>query len=185
MKIYIIEKDKEKFKYLVPYFDEIEDVYLINTDFKTFIQNNYVECIVSPANSFGLMDGGYDMAITKYFGTNIQDKVQQYIIENYYGEQPIGTSFIIDINDNQKLIHTPTMRTPSRIKDELVIYQCMRTTLITAIQNNIESILIPMFGGLTGCIHPQVIAKMMLYAYEQVQNPPQEIRWENVKSLKQ
>ena len=39
----------------VGYFDDIEDVYLINTDFKTFMQNNYVECIVSPANSFGLM----------------------------------------------------------------------------------------------------------------------------------
>ena len=58
-------------------------------------------------------------------------------------------------------------------------------TVIKLKRNNIESILIPMFGGLTGCIHPQVIAKMMLYAYEQVQNPPQEIRWENVKSLRQ
>ena len=52
MKIYIIEKDKDKFKYLVPYFDDLEDVILINTDFNTFMNEYNIECIVSPANSF-------------------------------------------------------------------------------------------------------------------------------------
>lgn len=184
MKIYIIEKNKEKFSKLVPYFDDLENVILVNTDFETFMKNNDVECVVSPANSFGLMDGGYDMAITKWYGKEIQQKVQNYILEKYYGEQPVGTSFIIDINENEKLIHTTTMRTPEKIKDETIIYQCMRMTLITAIQNNIHSILIPMFGGLTGDVPPQNIAKMMRYAYDQIQKPPEKISWEYVKRLK-
>lgn len=184
MKIYIIEKDKDKFKYLVPYFDDLEDVILINTDFNSFMNEYNIECIVSPANSFGIMDGGYDLAITNYFGKELQNKVQNYIIENYYGEQPIGTSFIIDINEKQKLIHTPTMRIPSKIKDERIIYQCMRTTLITAKQNNVENILIPMFGSLTGGIHPRIVAKMMRYAYEQIQEPPEKLTWDYVRKLK-
>lgn len=167
MKIYLIERNKEKFKYLVPYFDELEDVVLINSDFRTFLQNNHVECIVSPANSSGFMTGGYDLAIVDYFGREVQDKVQDYISQNLNGNQTVGTSFIIDINDNHKLIHTPTMNRPSRIKDESVVYQCMRETLLTAKQNNVQSILIPMFGGSTGGLKPQVIARMMKYAYDE------------------
>jgi TctA family transporter len=60
----------------------------------------------------------------------------------------------------------------------------MRTTLITAKQNNIENILIPMFGGLTGGIHPKNISKMMRYAYDQVQEPPEKITWEYIRKLK-
>src|SRR5690606_12862050 len=69
------------------------------------------ECLASPANSFGLMDGGMDQAITDYFGDQLQQRVQQYIIDEYYGEQPIGTSFIIGTKDERipYLAHTPTM----------------------------------------------------------------------------
>ena len=34
------------------------------------------DCINSPANSFGLMDGGIDEAITMYFGQQMMDRVQ-------------------------------------------------------------------------------------------------------------
>lgn len=168
MKIYIIERNIEKFKYIIPYFDDLEDVILINSDFKEFMDNYDIECIVSPGNSYGIMNAGYDKAITNYFKENIQDKVQEYIIENYNREQPVSTSFIININDNKKLIHTPTMRVPRKIKDEKVIYECMKSTLILAKQNNIESILIPLFGAGTGKIKPQIIAKLMKDAYDEI-----------------
>ena len=178
MDIYIIERDERKFKYLIPYFRN-EKVKLVNDSFEHFIINNKVQCVVSPANSFGLMDGGYDLALTEYYGDQLQERVQQYIVDNYYGEQPVGTSFIVEAGkDNQYLIHTPTMRTPEEIVDARIIYQCMRTTLIVAKQNNIESILIPMFGGSVGNVKPQVISKMMYKAYEQIQNPPKKIDWD-------
>ena len=142
------------------------------------MQKTNVECIVSPANSFGLMDGGYDLAISEWFGPQLQKNVQQYIIDNFWGEQPVGTSFIIDANEKgQKIIHTPSMQTPREIVDPFVVYQCMRTTLMCAYQNNVKSILIPLFGGGCGGVHPQTIAKMMKLAYDQIHNPPDKLDW--------
>ena len=48
-----------------------------------------VECVVSPANSYGFMDGGYDLAITNYFGEALMEKVQRLIIKNklYHGRK--------------------------------------------------------------------------------------------------
>lgn len=184
MKIYIIEKDFNKFKYLKLYFND-EDVILINESFEQFMKNTKVQCVVSPANSFGIMDGGYDLVLTKWYGKQLQKRVQKYIMKNYYGEQPVGSSFIIETRkDNQYLIHTPTMRTPEKIVDTRIIYQSMRTTLIVAKQNKIESILIPMFGGLTGCVRPQVIAEMMYLGYYQIMKSPKKISWDTINDLK-
>lgn len=184
MKIYIIEKEFDKYKYLPLYFGDLDNVVLVNEDFKYFMENNNVQCIVSPANSFGLMDGGYDLAITNWYGSQLQERVQEYIIKNFYGEQPVGTSFIVEAGkDDQFLIHTPTMRTPNKIRDEQVVYQCMRSTLITAMQNNISSVLIPLFGGKTGGVRPQIIAKMMRLAYDQLNDVPKKIDWDYAEKI--
>ncbi len=184
MKIYLIERDYQKFQHLKACFIK-EDVVLVNDSFQSFMTKNKVQCVVSPANAFGLMDGGYDLAITEWYGNQLQDRVQEYIIKNFFGEQPVGTSFIIETNrDNQYLIHTPTMQTPQLIKDPRVIYQCMRSTLIEARKNNIESILIPMFGGSCGRVKPQIVAKMMWAAYTQLKSAPQEIDWRYAEKIK-
>ena len=182
MKIYIIDCSKDKLKYAELYFYDCDDVECVCDRLENFLDNHSVDCIVSPANSFGLMDGGYDLAITEYFGEQLQNRVQQYIIDNFYGEQPVGTSFMIESGiPGCALIHTPSMRTPQIIKDPLVIYQCMRTTLMCAIQNNVKSILIPLFGGGCGEVHPQLISEMMWKAYAQIKNPPQKLGWDYVE----
>lgn len=73
------------------------------------------------------------------------------------------------------------MRTPEEIVDPRIIYQCMRTTLIVAKKNNIQSILIPMFGVDVGKVKPQIVSKMMWKAYKQINNPPKKIDWEYVE----
>ena len=182
MKIYIIDRTWDKLKYAQLYFYGCDDVECVCESLDTFLDNHSVDCVVSPANSFGLMDGGYDLAITEYFGDQLQNRVQKYIIDHYYGEQPVGTSFIIESGvPGCAIIHTPSMRTPQEIKDPLVIYQCMRTTLMCATQNNIESILIPLFGGGCGEVHPKLIAEMMWKAYLQIKKPPQTISWDYVE----
>lgn len=178
MKIYIIDNSIDKLKYAELYFFDYKNIECVCLNLDNFLDTYAVECVVSPANSFGLMDGGYDMAITEYFGEQLQKRVQQYIIDVYYGEQPVGTSFIIDSGvPGIQLIHTPTMRTPQPIKEPLVIYQCMRTTLMCAMQNKVKSLLLPLFGGGYGEVPPKLIAKMMREAYEQLNNPPKMLDW--------
>ena len=88
------------------------------------------------------------------------------------------TSFLLEAGrDGQSLIHTPTMRTPQRILDARVIYQCMRTTLMCAAEHAVESIVIPMFGGATGGVRPHLAADMMWRAYAQLKNPPERLDW--------
>ena len=71
------------------------------------------------------------------------------------------------------------MRIPERISDVSVIYHCMRTCLITAIQNNIKSIVIPAFGAATGCVKEDDVAKMMWMAFMQINYGNKEISWKN------
>lgn len=169
MKIYLLDRNLEMFLEWEAQFADCPEVDVVMDDFSHFMSNHKIQCVVSPANSYGFMNGGYDKAITDYFGTELMDAVQQYIIENFFGEQPVATSFIIDIpRKTEKLIHTPTMRTPSKIREPEVIYQCMRTTLMTAIRNNIESLVIPAFGGATGQVSYRTIAKLMKLGYRQI-----------------
>ncbi len=183
MEVYIIDEDKKKLEYLKSYFGN-DNVSFVNEKFSDFMEKSNVECVVSPGNSFGIMDGGYDLAITKWFGEQLQNRVKSYILDNFYGEQPIGTSFIINANEKgNRLIHTPTMRTPQIIKEPLIVYQCMRSTLMCAYQNNVQSILIPLFGGGYGNVQPITIAKMMKFAYDQINNPPKVINWAYIEKI--
>jgi len=172
------------------YFNKSVDI--VNDYFDNFMNSHTeIDCVVSPANSFGLMDGGYDKAIIDYFGEQLMKDVQKSIMLKWYGEQPVGTSITVPIrsriiSDKKRglmkkkyviLIHTPSMRTPEVIKDSRIIYQCMRTTLIEAMKQEVDNIVIPAFGGLTGKVYCDEIAKMMYLAFIQVNNRPNELNW--------
>lgn len=188
MKIYLLDINLNVTLEWEKYFSSVEDVEIVNSDFASFMDTHpEIEAIVSPANSFGLMDGGYDKAITDYFGKGLMKNVQQSILLNWRGEQPVGTSISVPIYNRVLntiygskiciLIHTPTMRTPEVIKDPRIIYQCMRTTLIEAMRQGVKNIVIPAFGGATGKVPYDEIARMMFLAYDQVYNPPTELNW--------
>lgn len=179
MKIHLLSRKAVMVDCWYAYFSGTPEVSVVCEDLNRFLQTHKVDCVVSPANSYGLMDGGFDLAISEYFGWDLQNKVQKYIVDNFKGEQPIATSFIIDTGkDDIKLIHTPTMRVPFPVKDPMIVYQCMRTTLMTALENEIESIVIPAFCGECGDVSPKVIAYLMFEAYKQVFNPPNSIDWD-------
>ena len=168
MEIILLDNKKEMCQAWRKYFSEFSDVKIV-CEYLEFADLDDVDCYVSPANSYGLMDGGYDKALTMLFGVELQRRVQDYIISNLYGEQQVGSSIIVDIpGEKKKLIHTPTMRVPSRIKDPEVVYTSMRSTLICALKNNVKKIVIPAFGGATGRLAPDVVAEEMFKAYIQV-----------------
>lgn len=164
------------------------DVYVVNEDFKTFIyKNDEVDGIVSPGNSFGLMDGGYDKAISEYFGDALYEAVQNKIMECFWGEQPVGSCLSLQIPNTKKiLLHTSTMRTPEVIIDPRIIYSCMRTTLVETEKNSIKQIVVPAFGSMTGRVPRKIIAQMMREAYDDVNNRRRNKgynTWSNIRKI--
>ncbi len=159
-------------------FADLANVEVVRSELADYLEGHEVECVVSPANSYGLMDGGYDEAISDCLGWGLQKKVQQYIIDHYFGEQPVGSAFILPTGmAGVRLIHAPTMRMPSVIADPQVIYTVTRSTLIVAMQNDVRSILIPAFGGGCGKVPFARIAKEMRSAVNQLLDPPKELNW--------
>lgn len=159
-------------------FDGLPNVEIIHSSLENLKE---YDCIVSPANSFGLMDGGIDLAITNYFGIQLMKRVQEYIIKEYAGEQPIGTSFIIETNNDKHpyLAHTPTMRIPMIIKNTDIPYQAMKAMLIEINKRkNIKSVACSGLGTATGGVPYNIAAKQMALAYYNFLNPPKEINWE-------
>ena len=148
------------------------------------------DCVVSPANSFGLMDGGVDEAITMYFGQQMMDRVQQKVIENFAGEQPVGTSMIVrgtEIDDtNVKFVaHTQTMMIPMNIGHTTNVYMAFKSMLLAVENHNknhseypINLVVCPGMGTGAGRVPFTKAASAMVEAYKNVYNPPTEIGWE-------
>lgn len=143
------------------------------------------DCMVSPANSFGLMDGGVDAAIINFFGGQLMIDVQQHIINHYLGEQPIGSCFIIGTGHAQHpwLAHTPTMRIPTDIAHTDNVYMATWALLRAVHHHNlsdklkIERVLCPGLGTGTGHVQPKEAARQMSLAYRNYLNPPKYIDW--------
>lgn len=91
------------------------------------------DAIVSPANSFGFMNGGIDLAYSKRFGWGLQNNLQKYLYDNHDGELPVGEAVFIPIekaNEPYKyLISAPTMRVPTDITGTVNAYLAMRAIL--------------------------------------------------------
>lgn len=159
-------------------FKDLPNVTVLNNSLEDL---PHYDCIVSPANSFGLMDGGIDLAITNLFGIKLMDRVQEYIINNYEGEQPIGTSFIIETlnSEHPYLAHTPTMRVPMIIRNTDFVYLAMKAMLSVVYQNkNIKSVVCSGLGTATGGVPFDVASRQMALAYKNFLNPPTKISWD-------
>lgn len=93
-----------------------------------------VECdaVVSPANSFGFMDGGIDAVYMDYFGSDIQLKVRRQIFNHHHGELLVGAATIVETGSDRIpfLIAAPTMRVPMFLHESANPYLSARATLL-------------------------------------------------------
>jgi O-acetyl-ADP-ribose deacetylase (regulator of RNase III) len=141
------------------------------------------DCMVSPANSFGLMDGGVDAAIIRYFGQDLMERVQQRILDDFLGEQPVGTSTIVETRHptHPYLAHTPTMRIPMDIARTDHVYLAMGAMLLAVRRHNqteerkIDVVACPGLGTGTGHVPPRQAARQMALAYRNFLHPPHSI----------
>jgi O-acetyl-ADP-ribose deacetylase (regulator of RNase III) len=139
------------------------------------IINVMCDAVISPANSFGFMDGGIDSVYSKHFGYQIQDNIQKYISKYYFGEIPVGNAGIIETNHPHIpfLIFAPTMRVPMILRDSVNPYLAARAAFLLLkhgifnegtfkgdkILNHVKTIALPGLGtgigqvGFNTCAH--------------------------------
>lgn len=148
-------------------------VYQITVD--DLLDNLSVDAIVSPANSFGFMDGGIDAAYSRAF-PGVQQRVQKAISDVYNGELPVGMAHIVWTGITKQvpmeLIVAPTMRTPCGLSNELAIncYLATRAVFVESLNTygDLNTIAIPGMGTGCGGLPVDFVAKCMLKAYEDV-----------------
>ena len=75
-----------------------KNIHIVNAWKKAFCGDSNVEvscgnifdltadAIISPANSFGFMDGGIDLVYSEYFGWNMEKELQKHIRNEFFGE---------------------------------------------------------------------------------------------------
>ncbi|NIG53414.1 macro domain-containing protein [Chitinophaga sp. Cy-1792] len=151
------------------FFDTIPDVTIIEGDITALT----VDAVVSPANSFGFMDGGLDYALSERLGWDLEKRLQALIKALPEGELLVGQSLVLETDDDKIpfLISAPTMRVPTNFNIDTSInaYLAMKAALLAARRHpDITSVAIPGFCTGVGRMQPIIAAKQMHMAYEEV-----------------
>ena len=135
------------------------------------------DALVSPANSFGFMDGGLDLAISQRLGWHVEERVRARILDEHDGELPIGLAITVPTgrDDFPFLICSPTMRVPMDVSQTAHAHLAFRATLRALREHNADPDLPPIrsvrcagLGTGTGMMPPRRCAKQMRHAYEVV-----------------
>jgi O-acetyl-ADP-ribose deacetylase (regulator of RNase III) len=144
-------------------------------DAVTVVRQPIFECtgdaIVSPANSFGYMDGGIDLVYSQHFGWHVEDRVRQRILDEHDGELIVGTALVVPTDDAQipYLISAPTMRVPMVVAQRVNAYLAFRAALKVARQHpDIEHVICPGLGTGVGQLPPQRCARQMVMAWANI-----------------
>ena len=146
------------------------------------------DCFVTAANSFGIMNAGIDAAVIRAHGEDLMRRVQLRILDEYLGEQPIGTSFVEPTGnpDYPFIAHSPTMRCPGSINGTDKVYAATWASLIavyrhkTKHESPIESVVFPAMGAGFGAVPYSEVARQMAAAYRHYLNPPPRMDWDMV-----
>ncbi len=91
-----------------------------------------VDAVVSPANSFGFMDGGIDHRYSQHFGWEVQDRLQELIRIRHHGELLVGAADIVETGNLRIpfVIAAPTMRVPMILRETVNPYLAARAVFL-------------------------------------------------------
>lgn len=151
-------------------FADVPSVSVSETDF--FSES--ADAIVSPANSFGVMDGGLDLLIRATLD-GIEEAVQSIIVVKHHGELPVGVAEVVPTSHPRwpYLVCAPTMRVPENISRSVNAYLAFRAALLAVARFNasesgqkIRSLLVPGLGTGVGRLDPRRCATQMRLAYD-------------------
>jgi O-acetyl-ADP-ribose deacetylase (regulator of RNase III) len=142
------------------------------------------DAVVSPANSYGFMDGGIDMLYSEAFGWGVQGRLQALIQEKHHRELLVGAAEIVETGHSTLpfLITAPTMRVPMILQHSVNPYLAARAVLLLAkhgtfshgphlgkpISEFVDSIAFPGLGTGVGRIGPNTCARQVRAAMDAV-----------------
>lgn len=123
-------------------------------------------CIVSPANSYGFMDGGIDAAYRAYFGMEIEARVQDAVARRPEGHLPVGASLVVRTEHRRVpfLIVAPTMTVPEQVESSNC-YRAMRAVLRIVDEEIGRDVYCPGLATGVGMVPPESAAGEMARAY--------------------
>ncbi|MEZ6141085.1 MAG: macro domain-containing protein [Zavarzinella sp.] len=140
------------------------------------------DAVVSPANSFGFMDGGIDRLYSEFFGPATQDQVQACIRNCHGGELLVGQAEIVPTAHTYipYLITAPTMRVPTTLGRSVHPYLSTRAVLLLVLKGRfscgelagqpvaerVRRVAFPGLGTGVGRVPPVVCAKQVRAAIE-------------------
>ena len=133
-------------------FDGLPGVRVIRARFEDL---NPHDCFVTAGNAFGLMTAGIDAAVVRFFGEPLMQRVQHRIMDEFFGEQPVGTAFVMSTGHPAIpfLAHAPTMRVPGSIEGTDKVYSIPGAALLAIHAHNRASehkIEVAVFPAMTG-----------------------------------
>lgn len=140
------------------------------------IFEHLADAIVSPANSFGYMDGGIDLIYSRVLGRHLEGELQAHLRDRHFGELPVGQAVILPTGHRSipYLVSAPTMRVPMGIGRTANVYLAFRAALIAILRHNessapkIRSLLVPGLGTGVGDMPPERAARQMRIAYDAI-----------------
>lgn len=148
------------------------------------------DAIVSPANSYGFMDGGIDMIYSRRFGWGVQERLQEKIKRRHHGELLVGAAEIVETGDEAFpfVIAAPTMRVPMVLGYTVNPYLAARAVLLLIeqgtvdggdfdgerVSNLVHSVAFPGLGTGVGRVGPNMCAHQVRQAIEEVYGESRE-----------
>jgi O-acetyl-ADP-ribose deacetylase (regulator of RNase III) len=146
------------------------------------------DCFVTAGNAFGLMTAGIDAAVVRFFGEDLMRRIQHRIMDQFLGEQPVGTAFVEPTGhpDRPFVAHAPTMRVPGSIAGSDKVYCATWAALVAMHLHNvtagqkIETAALPAMGTGFGGVAFDEAARQMAAAYRHYLDPPHRLDWDFV-----
>jgi len=167
MIIQLVDRNKEMCDAWAKEFVDCDDVITFCGDFFT----PETDCIVSPANSFGFMDGGLDGVITKRLGSQVEKNIQDRIKETDIKELLVGQAIMVP-TENKEIpfcISAPTMRVSMNIENTVNVYLAAKAIFSQLKgETRINKVTISGLGTGVGNVSPEICAAQMKQAYDEI-----------------
>lgn len=162
MQILLVDRQPAMVRAWNAAFEDRDDVEVIEDDYFA----RPAGAMVSPANSFGIMDGGLDAAIRDVLGFAVQQRAQRVIVERHHGELPVGAAELVDTDDERwpVLVIAPTMRVPENVSQTLNAYLAFRAAHLACKRAGVGSLVCCGLGTGIGGMEPQRAAVQMRMA---------------------